>query len=146
MNDHVVTIGVSFADPSIPWPQRGSGETSLCEREGWTRQSIPVTIRGDLTTMEAMVNGQLAVNVMIEDVGFAISLAETGWRMSYYGRVFARCADAMVAAEAMMRENQSWHETIERGHYSDEQIRIIKRITDAAEQRGEILLDRVFPS
>ncbi len=144
--DHVALLGLSVADPSIPWPPRGSGETRLVDREGWEFRVIPATIRGKPATLEAMCRGELAVNVMIEGEGFAICVASTGWRISHSGRVFARCVDAMRAAEAMMDGDDEWSAIQSRDNFTPRQLALGKAITGEAERRGEILLDRVFPS
>lgn len=144
MPEQVAMFGLKFADPSIEWPKRGDAEKELCERYGWTRRIIPSLRRGQPVTIEAMCSGELAVNVMMDDEGFAISLADSGWRISYNGGVFARCADAMRAAEAMMAECADWTSVQSRG-FSDEHRSVLKRIIEAAEKRGEIMLTRVFP-
>lgn len=91
-----------------------------------------------------MCRGELAVNLMMDDEGFAISLANTGWRISYSGSVFARCSDAMHAAEAMMAGHPDWAAAQSRG-FDDKHRRVLKEIIGAAEKRGEIMLDRVYP-
>lgn len=142
----VAMFGLSVADPSIPWPARGSAETQLCERDGWERRTIPVVNAGRRTTMKAMCRGELAVNRMLGgDEGFAISLAHNGYRISYGGRVFARCADAMVAAEALQAACGGWAE-IDASGFSQAQINAMCSVIEAAERRGEILLDRVYPT
>lgn len=144
--EQAATFALTFADPAVPWPPRGSAETALCAREGWERRTIPVRDLGRPSTMEAMCRGELAVNRMLgEDEGFAICLAASGCRLSYGGRVFARCADAMAAAEAMMEAASGWARVEATGCYSVEQGAALARITLAAVARGEILLDKVFP-
>lgn len=138
-------LGVMLAEQSIPWPKRGEAEKELCEREGWSLQEIPSMRLGQPVMIEAMCRGQLAVNHMMDDEGFAISLSESGWRISYGGRVFARCGDAMQAAEAMMAEPIDWNIIESRG-FNDDHRRILKAILEDAEKRGEIMLDRVFPN
>ena len=144
MADHVVLMGLKVADPTISWPPRGSGGTELVERAGWERRTIPVVRDGKPTTMEAMCRGELAVNVMAEGEGFAICLSSSGYRISHGGRVFAQCVDAMVAAEAMMMFKAPWERVLTHG-FSPGQADFLGGIMDAAEQRGQILLDRVFP-
>lgn len=138
-------FGVEFADPTIPWPERGSGGRELTARAGWERQTISTMIRGEPAQIEAMCREPLAVNVMVEGEGFAICLAASGWRISFGGRVFARCDDAMRAAEALMVADQAWS-AVPRSDFSQHQIATLKAIVEAAERRGEILLDRVFPT
>lgn len=144
MTEHAVLMGLQVADPSIPWPARGSGGRELIDRKGWERRTIPVMDRGKPSTAEAMCRGELAVNVMLEGEGFAICLATGGFRISYGGRVFARCEDAMVAAEAMMMANESW-ERIRLHGFSQFQASFLSGIMMAAEQRGQILIDRIYP-
>ncbi|BCH33156.1 hypothetical protein MesoLjLc_50860 [Mesorhizobium sp. L-8-10] len=146
MADHIAIIGLKFADQSIPWPERGSAETVLCDRPGWERHTIPVVSRGPETSVEAMCRGELAVHLMLGgDEGFAISLANGGWRISYGGSVFARCADAMAAAEAMMEASSDWSACPKVG-FSAAQCEALRAIIEKAERRGEIMLDRVYPS
>lgn len=144
MTEQFATIGLTAADQSIPWPKRGEAEKALCEREGWERRQIPAQRLGQPVTIEAMCCGELAVNLMMDDEGFAISLARTGWRISYGGSVFARCADAMLAAETMMTEHTDWSAVQSQG-FDDKHRRVLKVIIEEAEKRGEIMLDRVFP-
>jgi hypothetical protein len=127
MPDRVVSFGLTFADPDIPWPKRGSGDRCLCARSGWTLQTIPVMRRGKSETMDAMVRGDLAVNVMLEGEGIAICLAASGWRISYNGAVFAKCVDAMIAAETMAMSNDKWNQIPDAG-WSEDQRLIMKRI------------------
>src|SRR5438128_2106644 len=137
---------MTAADPTIPWPARGSAEKALCDRPGWDRRTIPVIDGGAPSIMEAMCCGELAVNLMLrDDEGFAICIAATGWRISYGGRVFARCADAMVAAEAMMEAAPNWA-LCQTRPFTDAQALTLKSIMEAAERRGEILLDQVWPT
>ncbi len=91
-----------------------------------------------------MCFGQLAVNVMLEGEGFAICLADTGWRISYGGAVFATCVAAMAAAEAMLSACPVWTNARECG-FTEQQREALRLIVSAAEQRGEVLLDRVYP-
>lgn len=143
--EHVAVIGLEAADPTIPWPARGSAEKVLCEREGWERRTIPVVNDGVQTTVEAMVRGELAVNLMMGgEEGFAICLASTGWRISSGGRVYATCTAAMCVAEEMMEACAGW-EGAQRGGYTAAMRCAVIAATDAAERRGEILLDRVYP-
>ncbi len=143
---NTAVLGLSPADPSIPWAPRGSAETALCERDGWERRQIRTVDCGKPTTMPAMVRESLAVNRMLHgDEGFAICLSATGCRISYGGSVFARCAAAMAAAEAMLSSCSDWDSVQTRG-YTDAQRRALQTIIEAAEQRGEILLDKVFPT
>lgn len=143
--EHVSVFRLEAADASIPWPERGSAEAALCDREGWERRTIPVMDDGKPTTMEAMCRGELAVSRMLGgEEGFAISLASTGWRISSGGRVFARCEAAMVVAEGMMAACGGWADA-QHGDYTDAQRHAVIALTDAAEWRGEILLDRVYP-
>ena len=150
MKGHVAFFGLERADPTIPWPERGSAEKELCERDGWERRTIPVMWNGKPSTMEAMCKGELAVNRMLSEEqgeyeeGFAICLASTGWRISAGGRVYVSCSAAMDVAEAMLEACQDW-ESAQHSPYSDAQRRVVLAFTDAAEQRGEILLDRVYP-
>ena len=144
--DAVALFGLQAADPTIPWPARGSAETALCERPGWERRTIPVLDAGCPSTMEAMCRGELAVNRMLGgDEGFAVCLAASGFRLSCGGRVFARCADAMAAAEAMMQAAAGWCDVPASG-YGPVRGEAIRRVMEAAERRGEIMLDRVFPT
>ena len=139
-------IRAQFADPTIPWPERGSAEKELCYKEGWERRIIQTTSQGEPTTIEAMCKGSLAVNLMLgEDEGFAISLADSGWRISYNGSVFAKCADAMAAAESMMMQCEDWRSVQFVGFTAQHKV-ALKTIIEDAEKRGEILLDRVYPS
>lgn len=138
-------VRLIIADPSIELPGRGSAETALCDRPGWDRRVIPVLDDGKPSIMEAMRRGELAVNRMLRgDEGFAICLAATGWRISYGGRVFARCSDAMIAAEAMMEAHHNWT-ACQDYPFTDAQVLALKTIMEAAERRGEILLDQVWP-
>ncbi len=139
------TVALFKADHTIKWPDRGSAERSLCSRDGWEMRVIPVIDNGQPSTMETMCRDELAVNLMLGgDEGFAISLAVSGFRISYGGRVFARCADAMVAAEAMMASTTDWTSCEAHG-YSKAQIAALKAVMEAAERRGEIMLDKVYP-
>lgn len=95
--------------------------------------------------MGAMCRDPLAVNVMAEGEGFAICLSATGYRISYGGRVFARCVDAMVAAEAMLCADLDWA-AVPKSGLTPRQRSSLKAIFEGAEVRGEILLDRIFPS
>ena len=131
-------------DQTIPWPERGSAEKQLCERAGWERRQIPTVSRGEPIIMEAMCRGELAVNRMLDDEGFAICLSGTGWRISSGGRVYARCADAMAVAEAMMVGCDNWSQGQERG-YTASQRAVVLTLTDEAEKNGQILLNRVYP-
>jgi len=145
-NDHFAVIRMQKADPTINWPKLGSAETKLCERDGWHRCDIPVLTVDGKTHIESMTRGQLAVHLMLgEDEGFAIALSDTGWRISYGGSVFARCNDAMVAAEAMLENCPDWIEVRRRG-FNDHHRQVLKEIITAAEKRGEIMPLRVFPS
>lgn len=138
--------GLSIADPTIDWPIRGSAETTLCERKGWDRRIIPVKENGNPTTMEAMCKSDLAVNRMLGgDEGFAISISSSGHRISYGGAVFARCGDAMAAAEEMLKKSKTWS-NIQTNGFSPQQRHILETIINAAERNGEILLDRIYPS
>ena len=139
-----VLIGLSIADPTIPWPKPGSADLDISDREGWERRFIPAMADGFRIEIEAMVRGELAVNRMIEDEGFAICLADSGWRISYGGRVFARCQDAMRAAEEMMQWHKRWF-TLRRQAFTAEQIQVLRDVMEPAERRGEILMHRVFP-
>lgn len=148
MSDFATVIRLGVADPTIPWPERGSAETTLCYREGWELRTIPTVSDGVATTVEAMCFrfGELAVNHMMGgDEGFAICVADTGYRISCDGGVFARCVDAMVAAEAMMAGAANWGSVQARG-FTDNQRRVGAAIFDAATRRGEILLDRIYPT
>jgi hypothetical protein len=139
-------FGLGFADPSIPWPARGSAEKELCERDGWERRTIPTIDRGAPSSVEAMCRGQFAVNRMLGgDEGFAISLSASGYRLSYGGCVFARCADAMVAVEALMAAHEDWTQA-EREGLSDAHRSAMRTTIKASERRGEIMLDRVYPT
>lgn len=132
-------------EEAIPWPSLAGVTRELDERPGWVRRTIPVQIRGKPSTMEAMCRGELAVNAMLgDDLGFAISSSAAGFRLSCGGRVFARCADAMIAAEAMMAAG--FRGSYERPGFTAVQAAALKTIWEAAERRGEILRDRVFPS
>ncbi len=145
MPDNYAFIGVTVADPSIAWPKRGEAEKHFCERDGWEFRKIPSVSRGRPIKIDAMCNGVLAVNIMIDDEGFAISLASTGFRISYGGSVFARCDDAMQAAETMMAEHPDWESIQSRG-VNDMHRSVLRGIIKAAEKRGEIMLDRVYPT
>jgi hypothetical protein len=136
---------LSAADASIPWPARGSAEKTLCDRTGWERRTIATQRRGEPIQIEAMCRGELAVNQMLDgDEGFAICLSATGFRLSCNGCVFARCADAMASAEAMMEACSDWG-VAQRNGYTDAQCEAFRAIVKAAERRGEIMLDRVYP-
>lgn len=143
--DHVATFALEIADPSIPWPERGSAEKELCERAGWARRTIPVVNDGKPIKVESMCRGELAVNLMLGgEEGFAICLSRSGWRISSGGRVFATCAAAMVVADGMLAACSGWDACPTHG-YSEYQRDVLIALTDAAELRGEILLDRVYP-
>lgn len=142
--DHIVLLGLSYADPSVPWAERGSAETSLTERPGWDARMIPVIVRGQVSSMKAMCNGELAVNRMIEHEGFAISVAATGFRISYDGGVFARCDEAMIAVEAMLRCS-GWIFCQTEG-FTPAQGAALRDAIEAAKRRGAILIDPVYPT
>lgn len=144
--EQFASVGISAADPSIPWPKRGTGGRELTDRAGWERRTIPVLMAGEAGEIEAMCRGELAANVMAEGEGFAISLASCGLRLSYGGRVFARCDDAMVAAEAMMMCKEPWESVRASGRYTPFQAEFLRGIMEAAERCGQILLDQVFPT
>lgn len=142
--EHIASFGLEAADPTIPWPERGSAETVLCERDGWERRTIPIVDDGVETTAEAMVRGELAVNLMLGgEEGFAICLANSGWRISTGGRVYARCADAMEVVEQMLTVS-GWSDAPALG-YTDAQRRVLIAATDEVERRGGVMLDRVYP-
>jgi len=92
-----------------------------------------------------MLYRELAVNVMLEGEGFAICLAHSGYRISYGGRVFARCEDAMRAAELMAASSSDWS-ICEVAPFNADQLDALRNIMRDAERRGEILIDRVFPT
>lgn len=139
-------FGYEPADDSITWPARGSAERLLSERPGWERRCIRVVDAGRECSMEAMCHGDLAVNLMLgDDEGFAICLSASGFRISSGGRVFARCQDAMRAAEELAETRDDWSDC-EFHRYSQEQANVLLQIMSTAERWGEIMLDRVFPS
>jgi hypothetical protein len=145
MGHHIASFGLTEADPSIPWPARGSAEKELSERPGWVRRAIPVVNDGVPSTTDAMVRGELAVNHMLGgDEGFTICLSGTGWRISTGGRVFARSVDAMDVAEKMLAACSGWAACPASG-YTDAQRQVLNAAVDAVERRGGILLDRVYP-
>jgi hypothetical protein len=146
MPDRVMLIPLRAADPLIQWPARGGAETELCGRDGWERREIPTVDGGRAATMAAMCRGELAVNRMLGgDEGFAISLAASGFRISFGGAVFARSTDAMVAAEAMLAACGDWT-SCETADFGDHHRQALRAIIKAAERRGEIMLDRVYPT
>ncbi len=137
-----------MARDQIPSPSPAEIDTELVDRQGWERRLIPVIAYGHPTTMVAMCRGMLAVNKMLgnHDAGFATSLSATGFRLSIGGRVFARSMDAMIASERLLELRDDW-ETIEaRRSWSAAQRRDFEQVILDAEQRGQILWDRVFPS
>lgn len=134
----------SFADPNVPRADRGSAEPDLSERAGWERRHIPTRIRGQMSMIEAMCNGELAVNKMVESEGFAISLANTGFRISYDGAVFARSADAMSAAEMLMSRCRDWI-CCQTARFTDAQRESLREVIKMAERDGAILIDKVYP-
>lgn len=145
MKEQIASFGFQIADPTIPWPRRGTGGRVLEDRPCWDRRRIPAQSKSGVGTMGAMCLDQLAVNVMLEGEGFAISTSACGSRLSYGGRVFATCAAAMEAAEAMMAADDAWSQAPTVG-LSDRQREALRTTTEAAERAGLILLDRVFPS
>lgn len=145
MGEQFAAFGATYADPRIPWPKRGSAERVLSSRAGWSVQTIPTVVKGKPATIEAAVHSVLAVHRMVDGEGFAISLASNGFRISYGGAVFARCGDAMVAAETMLAGSAGWTRVPDVG-FTDKQREALRVIIDAATQRGEILLDRVYPA
>ena len=143
--NNYVAFGLTFADMSISWPARGRAEKDLKDRDGWEKRTIPTICKGKPSTVEAMCCGDLAVNHMLgEEEGFAISLANSGFRISFGGRVFAKSTDCMMAAESMLEACQDWPRCEVYG-YTEKQRNVLRTVMEAAERRGEILLDRVYP-
>lgn len=128
----------------FPWPDPKTYDSSLREQGGWTLAEISSVRLRKPIKITALVKGELAVNRMIEDVGFTISTSVRGWRLSYGGRVFASAAAAMRVADEMMKACGGWSEIDVRG-YTKHQADIFGRLTDEAEAAGEIFLDRVYP-
>jgi hypothetical protein len=108
---------------------------------------MPVTEYGRPSSIKAMhLEGSVwAVNPMIRDIGFATSLVKTGFRLSHGGRVFAKCEDAMRFVEELEKSGIDWESVKNRGFYS-EALAVFKPLIEQAEQRGQILIDRVYPS
>jgi hypothetical protein len=143
--EQVASFGLEIADPTIPWPKRGSAERELTERDGWERRIIPVVNDGVPSTIESMCRGELSVNLMQGGKeGFAISLASTGYRLSCGGRVFVSCAAAMAVAEAMLAATPEWDAVQPLGYNATQRAALIAA-SNVAERRGEVMLDRVYP-
>lgn len=144
----IAVFGMSLADQRKPWPKRGTASRDLVEREGWRRETIVVPTKDGNQAIEAMVHlsGTLAVHPMVGgDEGFATSLAVGGLRLSCGGSVFLSCDAAMDTAEKMDAAREDWPLIALHG-FNAGQKRTLADLIEAAEWRGEILLDRVWPS
>lgn len=102
----------------------------------WKKQPIELDLINEPNiTVLADCFGQLAVHPMVRSEGYCISLAETGFRMSYKFQVFKDESEAMRVAEEMVATEIDWRKFFEKPMPEEVQM-TFARIHELAGERG----------
>lgn len=133
--EQIALIGLNFLDTTIKWPL--CAETELLDRNGWERKYIDLSCSYGKENVEAMIKREFAVHKMVKSEGFTTSIASTGLRLHYGGRVFANSNDAMELVEKLQLLHNNFEEVYNKRPRNI--LNIFGELMKKAEREGKIL-------